>query len=289
MSLNWGTVLGGTGRPRFLICGSELVANQSFEANTNGWVGSPSSDNIERILDADTFWGDYSCKITDVGAQASRSKVRSTITNTKLAGRNFALSFYVRGAAAASCSAQITALDESPAVIQKAASTSYAHYFGVFSFEASTLSSFDIDIFAVAGGSFSNSVYVDKVSCREILNDFYEEFPYAPNRNEPVYDQNIMSSGRLVDGTLREYTKGWAPTFTLAYDYMDAQLEYYRLLLSEATFIWFQPHYDYEYWVAVKWDQKFEQRYFGNIYAGHVGKISLKPIFLLESKPLSVS
>lgn len=289
MSLNWVTVLGGSGRPRFLICGSELIANQSFEANINGWAGSPSADKIARISDSDTFWGDYSCQISDVGAQASRSKARYTIQESSvLAGRSFALSFYVKGSVAATCSAQISALDESLTIQTKAITTDYKHFLGVFAFSTSELQAFNIDIFAVAGGSYSNDIYIDKVSCRNIVNDLYAEFPYHPNKNVPVYDQSIISSARLVDGTLKEYTKGWEPNFILEYDYLDAQVEYYRLLLSEGAFIWFQPHYDYEYWVAVKWDRNFEQRYFGGIYAGHVGKIAFKSIFLLESKPLSV-
>jgi len=289
MSLNWSTVLGGSGRPRFLICGSELIANQSFEANTNGWAGSPSASKISRVLDSDTFWGDYSCKIVDAGAQVSRSRARYAIQESSaLAGRSYALSFYVKGAAAATCSVLISAVDESLAAQTKVITADYKHFFGVFAFTTSTLQAFNVDIFAVAGGSYANDTYIDKVSCRSITTDLYSEFPYNPNKNEPIYDEDIMSSARLVDGTLKEYVKGWAPNFVLEYDYLDAQTEYYRLLLSEAAFVWLQPHYDYEYWVAVKWDRRFEQKYFGDVYAGHVGKMIFKPIFLLESKPLSV-
>ena len=290
MSLNWSTVLGGTGRPRFLICGSELIPNQSFESNLYGWAGSPNSDTIEREQDSDTFWGDYSLKISDVGAQASRSKARASIsTASVLTNRSFALSFHVKGAATATCSAAITALDDALAAQTKVISTAYEHFFGIFDFTTSELLSLTIDIFAVAGGSYANSINVDKVSCREILYDLYAEFPYQPNTNKPVYDQSIMSSERLVDGSLKEYNKGWAPNFVIQYDYLDQTAEHYRLLLSEAAFIWYQTHYDYEFWTAVRWDRAFEQRYFGNVYAGHVGKIAFKPIYLLEKKPLDVS
>jgi len=287
--LTWGTVLGGTGRPRFIICGTELVENGSFEANTYGWVGSPSTDKISREEDSATYWGDYSCQISDDGAQVSRSKARYALeASSALANKSFAVSMYVKSDVASTCSVQLSSLDETLAIQEKAITTTYGHFFGVFSFSTSIKTAFNLDVFAAAGGSYSNIINIDKASCREVSNNLYAEFPYSPNTDEPEYAEDLLSSGRLVDGSLKEYRRGWAPRFLFRYDYLDQTTEYYRRLLSEADFIWLQPHYDYEYYVAVKWDGKWSQQYFGGVHAGHVGEMAFKSIYLLESKPLDI-
>jgi len=290
MSLNWGTVLGGTGRPRYLLCGDELVDNRGFESNVYGWSGSPLATAIEREQDSVTFYGDYSLKVADVGAQVSRSRARYTVALTAaLASRSFALSFRVKGlTGSCQCSAQVKSLDYEPTVQTKILSTDYEHFFGVFNFVNSVETSFYIDIHAVAGGSYPNTVNVDDVSCREVLYDLYEEFPYHPNRIYPDWTPGVLSSGRLVDGSLKEYMRGWDPRFVVEYDYLDNVTERYRILISEADFVWFQPHYDYEFYVATKWSRDWQQRYFGDVYAGHVGRIAFQSIFLIESKILDV-
>jgi len=290
MSLNWETVLGGSGRPRYLICDDELVSNRSFEANMYGWGSSPLSGSVSRELDTATFYGDYSLKIEDVGAQVSRSRARFTISLASvLQSRSFALSFHVRGAVASClCGAQLKCLDYEPAIQTKALTTNCKHFFGIFEFGTSEETSMYLDIYAVVGSCYANTINVDNVSCREILYDLYDEFPYNPNNMQPDWSPEILSSGRLVDGSLREYERGWDPRFMIEYDYLDATAEYYRRLLSEAKFIWLQPHYDYSLYVAVKWDRAWSQRYFGNVYAGHIGRMVFKSLFLLESKPLDV-
>lgn len=290
MSFEWYTVLGGVGRPRFLICGDELVDNNSFEANINGWAGSPSYVNITRVEDDVTFWGDYSCQIEDMGAQVSRSKARYAIeTSVALGGRSFAVSFYARAAVAATCSMDLICLDESLSAQEFVVGTPYSHYLGIFSFVAAAETSFDLNIFAVAGGSYANTLFIDKISCREVTKDVYTQFPYLPNESSPEYEDTLLSSARLVDGSLKEYSQGWEARISVQYEYLDRTAEYYRMLLSEASFVWMQLHDDYAYWLAVKWDKNFEQEYFGGVMAGHVGKLRFKSIYLLERKPLDIS
>jgi len=286
----WGTVLGGTGRPQFLLCGDELVQNRSFESNIYGWSNSPA-DVLTRGTDTTTFFGDYVATISDVGAQVSRSRgIYSCTVGSSLSGMTFALSFYAKATVGHTCTARIRAVDEILTSVDKVLPAGeWTHYLEQFTFSTSNRGTFSIDIFAVAGGSYSGSILLDQVSCRQVNYDLYDEFPYCPNIDEPDWDINILSSGRLIDGSLKEFSRGWEPKIRYTYDYFDQTQEYYRQIMSESDFIWLKPHYDYEYWVAVKWSGQYRQRYFGNVHAGHVGTMEFVAMFLLENKPFSVS
>jgi len=288
MSLNWTTVLGGSGRPRYLICGAELVDNRGFESNIYGWIGVPSA-SVSRVEDSETYYGDYSLKLIDTGTQGTYARYAISY-GSSLLGKSFALSFYARSATG-SCniSARLSAADEDLDLQTKVVSGTQVHFLGIFNFTTSTQEAFDIKIYATDGSSYANTIYIDNVSCREVTYDLYDEFPYHPNTMQPTWELSEMSSDRLIDGSLKEYDRGWELSLSIQYDYLDATTEYYRRLLSEASFVWVQPHYDYAFWIAMKWDRIWEQRYFGNVYAGHVGPMIFRSIYLLENKPLDVS
>lgn len=276
-------VIGGVSQPRFLCCGMNLVTNDDFEDNADGWLAGNSA-TVVRVADSETFFGDYSLQIND--ASASLRGYVDYILNPGVTGTyTFVISIWARGASGSDVYMRSALVGGVTAWgTAKTLTTTQQHFSDAISYNITGVSP-RLRIYPTALAAETGNIIIDHVSVYRATNDI--TLDYESQVDVWGWERENQAENRLIDGTTKIYVNGWRFSANLDFTYLSADDEANRGRISEADTVVFFPRSDNEFCANCRWDGKYDRSYFHrSLYtAGHKGPITLVGVELLEKKP----
>lgn len=286
--------LAGYDVPRVFVCGNNLVCNSGFENDLTNWDTLPGvTTSFSRYAaGTSTYFGDYVLQLSGVSISdvlGARTPIvlpqpceQDPANSGNLTNKRFLLSWYDFAISGATYHVQVVASDESKAVMVNGntaigAVSGQGRKVATVTFNTSVQRSFYIYFYAglstsaLSGATF----FIDQVECREIIQDItareVDNFSFN-------WDEVVQSEYQMLDGSIKHFKLGRLFRATLGYNYISATEERdLRDIANGATLV-VMPHKDKYYFVDCVWDVAYDTGYFGNIMAGHVGKMTLKGI-----------
>jgi len=294
----WSTnVIGGVGVPRVILCsGYNLILNNSFEDNLNGWVANDC--NIFREAETTTPQGNYCLKVSDTNAliYGSANCLISSINNPLISGicsgKKFILTFYAKEGDPDIQAHNVTCVLRDSSHLNFVTKTFAVTKLGWVKISiilecdyGNPATGIVVELGAVENLFETGSVRYDFIELYEIDNDYYLEIPQQFHQN---YNKVMNYEVETWDGEIRDSIKGYRYNAELAYEFVTAgQLQTF-IEISEATFCLFLPHSDSSFSARVSWDGDFDYKYFKNKYLGHEMNMKLKGREIMTNKPKTI-
>lgn len=280
MSHIWDSlVLGGTDKPRFLslqknFCSDPYIQNDLNPANN--WYFS-SVGILSKVLDKDAY-GDYMARINYssdnqyiyyvYNHESDVSGKKAFITLRYKSDNDFKISFISPG----SGEDGLTKLAASNVIKKVTIIASLYNIFGNFLY---------FKIYGSDGIGDAN-VYFDSIYFSLVDNDY--SFP-QPQTSELDFNKIVDGSNQRYTGRIQEINKKWLPIYNANWDYINAEYEVYRQIISESEVVFCIPHKDVSWGFLGYWDDDFIRGYAFNRFIGHKGIIAIRGMEYIYNKP----
>lgn len=271
-------VVGGIGKPRFVLCGDNYIENGEFEVNLTGWI-TVNGASQQQYATNDTDYGRYVNYIS-TAAGVSSGVMTEIDYGSSLSGKSWAISYAIAGD-----TNQIFVGIEVEGIlyttVEAVTITNTQQYFlsKVILPQSVSGTCGHLQIRANPNHSFS----LDHVSARLITYDLTLENPTGEFLQR--WTKEIRSEYELIDGRHVEYLTGWRFYTVLTYEYINKADEITRINISEADHILFFPHQDEQFFVDAIWNKEYERRYAAKVFIGHIGKVPLLGLEVVKRIP----
>lgn len=298
MSFSSTLVVGGIGDPKvYLLSETNLVANGDFEVDATGWTDSNVSS--ARTADSTAPKGNYVLVVQDasaslgytedaLGTQSGNLVVTGWIKSDESSDHNVQVSIvgsstynYVIKAYADKWTKFTCTTDN---MNLTSGATTLRLYTSDTDTDQYTVRYDDVRVYAT-----------DTNAENEVITMTDAKDAIHPNLVKQYFTKVLDGQQTLIDGSIKEYVKGWRYNCELRYDYIPASLEQYFLEISEHPFVLFVPHADdldstanensYVWSEYVRWNKDFDHEYFYGRYSGHQGIVPFTGIDLIQTKP----
>jgi hypothetical protein len=125
------------------------------------------------------------------------------------------------------------------------------------------------------------SYYLDDFKSYEVIEALEME---CPNRLQLVWGRKTDAEYEMMDGSKKDYLRGWRAAYQLQYDYC-SRAEFIRHIgISESEFNFFAPQCDNLNGEYVRLVGDLDAAYFADKFLGHSRMISLEGIYLRKYK-----
>ena len=134
---------------------------------------------------------------------------------------------------------------------------------------------------SVGGGAGGNGIQVDDLrvyAVNEVIT------MNEPNVLKLTWQRYTDANYELLDGTNKDYLRGWRSTYSLGYEYCSKDQLINDIGISENMFNFFIPHSDNLNGDYVRMLNDFDSSYFHDRYIGHTQELQLTGIFLRKFK-----
>lgn len=287
-------VVGGIGKHAFyIIDGYDLITpanNRSFEISIGDWSYNGSSV-ISRVSDSDTQFGNYCLKIVDDdgGAEEYAQWTYQLPTGT-LEDKTYAVYFWAKGDGIQDANIQLYSDSANPyeelGNLDIGLTTLWKPYIAVFTANAAADGSTVYLRFkpysSTGGAAATGTMYIDNVHMYGIKLSYQLK---QATKFKQKWNQQVTAEYLTANKDVKAYMAGSLYTAELDWDYLEPPEELVKHKVYAAKQLLFKPHMDYNWAILVKSSGANERDYFHNRYIGHVGKISLKGLEMLESDP----
>ncbi len=105
-----------------------------------------------------------------------------------------------------------------------------------------------------------------------------------PQRLNLSWQRKVDAEYELLDGEMKTYLKGWRASYTIGYEYCDAEQLVKSINVSENMFCLFVPQDDSLMHSYVRMNNDFSSSYFQDRFLGHSNDLEFVSIFLQRYK-----
>lgn len=124
-------------------------------------------------------------------------------------------------------------------------------------------------------------MYIDDLRLYEVDEVVSMECPNVLNL---TWRRLTDASYEMLDGSMKDYLKGWRAVYTLGYEYCSRAQLIEDIGISESTFNFFVPQDDNLQGDYVRMINDFDSSYFHDRFLGHTQSIILESIFMRKFK-----
>lgn len=285
-------VLGGVEKPKIvMIEDTNLCTNSNFETNLTGWTASSAAD-MERIADSELLRGDYCLRISSNTAGAYGIVYFDHTPNSgTIAGDIFLVSFMMKTEDQVRKAASVILCAGTSGWWTKTdifVGPEWEQFTLIGEVETDAIGTFRIQFSPNNWGvdpRIDQYLRIDDVQLYKVTKQYTLADPQAYTQS---FDRQIEATNETIEGTIKEYSKGYRYTTNLVYEYLNPVQEKVRAEMAGSSAMFFFPHQDSRFAQKVIWDKGFDRKYFNARYLGHTGIVSLKGVQLMQKQPTDI-
>jgi len=292
-------VVGGSyGEPVLLkLYETELISNGSFDDTLVGWDGSGDRSDFGE----EAMVGNYVLAMessvaymhtyfdrtsTDNGNEMDLILVSgfvkvtvATTTDKTIKLRVYTDNGTARDATPSNYVDLVIKLDDDALVYDSDDTSQWIRFYFVADMTGFTGTNVHFEIYS--GYSSTVDYYLDDLKVYEVKEVVELE---CPNSLRLKWERKTDANYEMVDGTDKDYVRGWRPIYSLNYEYCSRAQMIKSIGITESDFNFFIPHKDNINGDFVRIIDDFSGNYFHDKFLGHTNDLVLRGIYLRKFK-----
>jgi hypothetical protein len=269
-------VLGGVGKPRFLILDDNLVTKMSIDINDGWFMSDVVNLNLEQVADPDSY---HSFMLRAWHTTGNHfAFYNHTFSTGTIGGKVLLLNFRAKSPLQGSFKVALYDSGDLIDEIDFPLTERIQFYSVVFSVpETNTDNTLQIRFYPSTEEG-EGDLYFDNVHMAEVQGDI--TLP-QPNNSYVRFEKKSRMFGELYSEMPYEVEKRYRPHYHAFYYALERLDEVSRQAISEAKKVYVFPHIDSNFGFLGVWDKEFERKYSFNRFFAHESIIPIKGMFSL--------